>query len=175
MNIRNEIPNLSQLSSNISVYPNPPSYYKRFADSPQAMTPPNLNIFTKINTFGCLGSEYKINNYNFYTIDLDPSIRINDEKFVKDKQIPNVALFNESSEAVKNKISQMTIIEQVDIIKDEVKFLNRIYSDLTKKLNFNFRDSEIDNKLMKFAFQKIYFVVSIIKRKQVFNLVAMFI
>ena len=168
MNIRNEIPNLNQLSSNISVYPNPPSYYKRFADSPQAMTPPSLNIFSKINTFGCLGFEYKINNYNFYTVDLDPNIKINDDKFVKDKQIPNVCLFNENIEVIKNKISQMTIIEQVEIIKEEVKFLNRIYADLTKKLNFNFRDCEVDNKLMKFAFQKIYFVISIIKRKQVF-------
>ena len=101
-------------------------------------------------------------------IDLDPNIKINDDKFVKDKQIPNVGLFNENIEVIKNKISQMTIIEQVEIIKEEVKFLNRIYADLTKKLNFNFRDCEVDNKLMKFAFQKIYFVISIIKRKQVF-------
>ena len=170
MNIRNEIPNLNQLSNNISVYPNPPSFYKRFAESSQAMTPPNLNIFSKINTFGCLGFEFKINTYNFYTIDLDPSIKINDEKFVKDKQIPNVSLFNEDIETIKNKISQMTIIEQVDIIKEEVKFLNRVFADLTKKLNFNFRDCEIDNKLKKFAFQKIYFVISIIKKKQVIDL-----
>ncbi len=166
MNIRNDIPNINN-QSNISVYPNPPSHYKRFSESVQAMNPPNLNIFSKINTFGCLGFEFKVNNYNFYTIELDQSIRINDERFVKDKQIPNVALFNESIETIKNKISQMTIIEQTDIIKEEVKFLNRIYIDITKKFNFNFRDCEIDNKLMKFAFQKIYFVISIIKRKQV--------
>ena len=167
MNIRNEIPNPNQLSSNISVYPNPPSHYKRFGDSIQAMNPPDLSIFSKINTFGCLGFEYKINNYNFYSIDLDPNIKINDLKFVQDKQIPNVDLFNENTETIKNKISKMTIIEQVNVIKEEVKFLNRIFADLTKKLNFNFRDCEINNKLMKFSFQKIYFVISIIKKKQV--------
>jgi len=167
MNIRNEIPNLNQISTNITVYPNPPFHYKRFSESSQAMRPPSLNIFTKVDSFGCLGSEYKINDRNFYTIELDSNIKIHDENFVRAKQIPNVNLFNENVESITNKITNMTIIEQVDIIKEEVKFLNRIYVELTKKLNFNFRECEINNKLMKFAFQKIYFVISIIKKKQV--------
>ena len=167
MNIKNEIQNPNQISNNISVYPNPPSYYTKFENSSQAMKAPDFGIFSKISNFASLGIEYKINEYNFYNIELDPSLKLIDPKFIQEKQIPNINLFNENYEVIKNKISAMSITEQINIIKSEIFFLQKIYMDLTAKLNFNIKECEINNKLMKFAFQKIYFVISIIKKKQV--------
>lgn len=167
MNMRNEIPNTNKVASNISIYPNPPAYYTKFIDGNDKMNPPRMDYINKIESFGSFGFEYKINDYNFYSIELDYIMKIHDRQYIEQKRIPNVEIFNKSIEEIRNTISKMTIEEQIGMIKAEVQFLNFIYTDLTKKLNFNIKECEVNNKLMKFSLQKIYYVISIIKQKQV--------
>lgn len=167
MNIKHEELNSNQLKSELSVFPNPPNHYKDFINGPNSLNPPDIQIISKITNFTTFGTEYKINQYNFHTFDFGCDTSILDKKLIKDKSIQNVELFNNKIEDIKEKISQMNIVEQINIIKAEVKFLNNIFVDLSKKFRFDIVNSETDNKLMKFSFQKIYFVISILKRKQV--------
>lgn len=158
--------------NNINVYPNPPKHYKNFANE-NSLQPPDLNFLNKIDSFMCFGKEYKTREIlNFKnSVELN-FVKFYDKKVVESKNIPNQNIFNLFPDNL-TEINFDTIIENshvniLECLNLELNFLRKSYIELLNQIKENIEDSELSNCLIKFSFQKIYYLISVLKRKQIF-------
>jgi hypothetical protein len=157
----------TNLNNNISLFPNPPKYYKKFIREDE-MSPPDLNFINKVSSFMSFGREYKIKERNLTYNQVDSNIiKHFDQNLIQKMKIPNSNIFNDG-----NFIPDLLSVENLnvdifDAIDEEVKFLRKTYKELIYKITV-LEDFEFFSCLIKFSFQKIYFFISLLKKKKIF-------
>jgi hypothetical protein len=143
--------------NNISVFPNPPKHYKCFQNSDTALPPPDINMLNKVNSFMTFGKEYKLREINFHTQTIDTNfMQFYDKSKLDHRNIPNVNI-------LENKELNIFIA-----LEEEIEFLKRTYLSLLSHIRQNIEECEFDNCLIKYTFQKIYYLIALLKRKQVY-------
>lgn len=144
-------------NNNISIFPNPPKHYKSFQNSDTALAPPDINMLGKVSSFMTFGKEYKIREVNFNKHLIETNfMQFYDINKIKERNIPN---------------QNITDNKDIDIFRafeEELKFLKKTYLSLLSNIRNNIEECEFDNCLIKYTFQKIYYLISLLKRKQVF-------
>jgi hypothetical protein len=147
-------------NSNMIIYPNPPQHYKDFEYSDSAKPIPDINLLNKINTFMTFGKEYQIKEINFNKTQVDSNfLKFFDERIIATKGIPNQNLFNNL-----NNIDSFDIFEA---FQNELKFIRKTYIELLGEIREKIEDTDLSNCLLKYSFQKIFYLISVLRKKQV--------
>jgi hypothetical protein len=151
---------MSKEISNISVYPNPPLHYKDFEYSDTAKPIPDINLLSRISSFMTFGKEYQLKELNFPKIQVETNfLRFFDEQVISAKNIPNQQLFNDL-----DNIDSYNIFEA---IQNELKFIRKTYIELLSQTREKIEDTDLGNCLLKYAFQKVFYLISKLWEKQV--------
>jgi hypothetical protein len=144
-------------NNNISVFPNPPNHYKHFQNSDTALPPPDINMLSRVNSFMTFGKEYKLRELNFHKQLIETNFMdFYDKAKLADRNIPNLD------------ITQKKDIDIFSTLEEEIQFLKKTYLSLLKNIRQNIEECEFENCLIKYTFQKIYHLIALLKRKQVF-------
>jgi hypothetical protein len=159
------------MDTNINLFPNPPKHYKLF-EREDSLIPPDLNALNKLNSFMSFGVEYKMKEVNFSTTPVESNfLRAYDPKLIDSKNIPNRNLF-EGENVTNQTLSQLNIdnlnVSVFDMIESEVKFVKKTYEEMLDQIS-NIQDFELNSCLIKYSYQKIYFLISLLKKKKVGN------
>ncbi len=154
-------------NADLSLYPDPPKHYKQFIRE-DSMSYPDLNFLSRMETFMTFGKEYKTKeiNTNVNTVDTE-FLKHFDSKLLEYKNIPN-KFFTEPNFTSNTKNVENLTINIFDAIQSEVNFIKKTYLDLLDQTSVNIDECDLSNCLIKFAFQKIYFFISLLKKKQIF-------
>lgn len=157
------------MDTNINLFPNPPKHYKLF-DREDSLIPPDLNALNKLNSFMSFGVEYKMKEVNFSSTPVESNfLKAYDNKLIESKNIPNRNLF-EGEHSTHEYLSQLNLdklnLSIFDLIETEVKFVRKTYEDMLDQIT-NIQDFELNSCLIKYSFQKIYFFISLLKKKKV--------
>jgi hypothetical protein len=151
---------MSKETSSLSVYPNPPQHYKDFEYSDTSKPIPDINLLSRVSSFMTFGKEYQLKELNFPKIQLDSNfLRFFDVSVIEAKNIPNQELFND-----------LTTIEGCDLleaIQAEMKFIKRTYCELLRQTREKIEDTDLGNCLLKYSFQKVFYLISVLWQKQV--------
>jgi hypothetical protein len=157
----------SNLNTNISLFPNPPKHYKNFIRE-DVMSPPDINFLNKVSSFMSFGKEYKTNERNMTNAEVDTNfLRQFDQSIIESKNIPNRNIFQDPNVILANLIVENLNIDIFDAIDDEVKFIKKTYKELLGQITI-LENFELNSILIKFSFQKIYFFISLLKKKKIF-------
>ena len=156
----------SNVTTSISLFPNPPKHYKNFSKE-DSMSPPDLNALNKVNSFMSFGVEYKLKDYNTSFNPVEPGfLKLYDKKIIEGKNIPNKAIFQDPNTNLATLTIDNLNVNIFDAINHEILFLNKTYKNLLNQITI-IEDFELDSCLIKFSFQKIYFLISLLKKKKV--------
>lgn len=155
------------LNTNISLFPTPPKHYKQFTKE-DSLPPPDLNLLTKVTSFMTFGKEYKTNERNTSSPPVDTSfMRYFDQKLIQSKNVPNKNIFQDPNIKLDNLVIESLNIDIFDAIEEEIKFMKRIYKEMLSQIT-QMEDFELSSCLIKFSFQKVYFFISLLKKKKIF-------
>lgn len=152
-------------------FPPPPTYYKQFS-SPSAMSPPNYNFISKLNSFRTFGTEYKIKDVNnfFNPVEIQMLQRLPKEK-VDEITISNLKFFQIVNASIQDPTQNyIKINPNFNLIKEletEIQFLKDRYKKLLSNFGKNFPNCEFESCLIKLSFQKIFFYLSMLKKKKI--------
>ena len=156
----------SNLNPSISLFPNPPSHYKNFTRE-NSMMPPDINNIEKFESFMSFGVEYKLGQVNTITNPIDTAfLNCFDPKIIDKKKIPNQSIFQNPDINIANLTVDNLKTNIFQAIKKEINFLKKTYLNFLNQITIN-EDFELDSCLIKFSFQKIYFFISLLKKKKV--------
>ncbi len=161
--------NLERINSK---YPLPPTYYKDF-EEPNSKNPPDLNIISKMNSFKSFGVEYKTKNINIFLNPVDVS-KIKKEE-IKKYSLENMEYFQNLNDSNGNYIgynfikSETINFNPIKELENEINFIKKRYKILLDNLCNNIDGAEIDVKLIRLSFQKVFFYLQILKKKQILN------
>ena len=153
--------------TSINLFPNPPRYYKNFT-AENTMPLPDLILINKINTFMTFGNSYDMKkNLNTFSnpVELD-FLKFYDSKLIEKKNIPHLKLFQNIASDPKYDISNHKI-KILEAVKIEVEYLKINYLQLLNDINNNIDDCDLNSCIIKFSFQKLYYFISQLKKKQV--------
>jgi hypothetical protein len=155
-------------AASMNLFPNPPKHYKLF-NKEDALPYPDLNSLNKINSFMSFGKEYKTKEINSFSNPVDTAFMKHfDKKLLDSKNIPNKNIFQNETEINNSNINLDSLnINVFDAIELEVSFIRKTYAELLANINDNLDECELSNCLIKFSYQKIYFFISLLKKKQV--------
>lgn len=154
-------------NSNLSLFPNPPKHYKSFTKE-DALPYPDLTYLNKMNSFMTFGKEYKTKEINSFSNNVDTSfLRHFDPKLIESKKIPNSFIFQDNNFTLNSLNVDNLNVNIMEAIESEINFIRKTYNLLLTEINDNPDDCELSNCLIKFSFQKIYFFIALLKRKQV--------
>lgn len=158
-------------------FPPPPSYYKSFTSS-NSMNPPKINILSKLNAFRSFGTEYKIKDVNnfFNPVDIQILQRLDKDK-VDDINISNLKFFQDINASIQEPNQKYIKINQLNFnvikeLENETKFLQERYKNLLSNFGKSFENCEIESCLIKLSFQKIFFYLSMLKKKKILKGIA---
>ena len=152
-------------------FPPPPTYYKKFT-SPSAMFPPNYSFISKLNSYRTFGTEYKIKDVNnfFNPVEIQMLQRLPKEK-VDEITISNLRFFQIVNASIQDPTQNYIKINQnFNLIKEleaEIKFLKERYKKLINNFSKSIPDCEFESCLIKLSFQKIFFYLSMLKKKKI--------
>lgn len=146
------------------VYPEPPKYYKMFNNT-DTFSPPDLSSISKFENFSLFGIEYTNIKYS-NPIESELLGKI-DPQTLEQLKIPNQILFNNPKLDFEKVRLDSLNFNVIDAIGEEISFTRRIYFELVKEMKTNLEKAEMYSNLIKFTFQKIYFLISLLKRKKV--------
>ena len=127
-------------------FPPPPTYYKQFS-SPSAMSPPNYNFISKLNSFRTFGTEYKIKDVNnfFNPVEIQVLQRLPKEK-VDEITISNLKFFQIVNASIQDQTQHYIKINlNFNLIKEletEIQFLKDRYKKLLSNFGKNFPNCE---------------------------------
>jgi hypothetical protein len=162
--------NVNLGANNISLYPNPPKHYKQFT-SPNFLPVPDLTMLNKIGNFMSFGKIYKTDKVNYFRNPVDFNfLKFYKKEKIKGRNIPNSHIFEDNLEAINmDEMFEESIIKGVNIfeaIESELQFIKTTYNQLLLNIKENIEECELDNCLIKYSFQKIYYFISLLKKKQ---------
>ena len=152
----------------IARFPPPPSHYKYFT-SPHTLDPPDINVISQLNSFKTFGTEYNLKDIlTFYNpVDVQLLKDIPKSSIESSQNIPFFENINN------NKIDQnqkyLNIKENFNVIKElenETKFIKEHFKKLLTLLCKDYAQCENECLLIGISFQKIYFYLSMLKRRQ---------
>ena len=152
----------------IARFPPPPSHYKHFT-SPDILDPPDINVISQLNSFKTFGTEYNLKDiltfYNPVDIHLLKEVP---KSSIEGSQ--NISFFENINN---NKIVQnqkyLNIKENFNVIKErenETKFIKEHFKKLLSLLCKDYVQCENECLLIGISLQKIYFYLSMLKRRQ---------
>lgn len=156
-------------NNNIGLYPTPPRYFKSFT-RPDSFMPPDLSIIGKFGSFTTFGKEYSLKKISKYDIAIESDfLNYFDRDLIESYNIPNQNLFN-NPKIDFNKITLDSLnLNVMDVIQDEISFIKRMYIELLQQIRENIDKCELISLLIKYSFQKVYFLISLVKRKKVWS------
>jgi hypothetical protein len=156
-----------ETNTNLSLFPNPPKHYKLFTKE-DSLPYPDLNFLNKMNSFMSFGKEYKTKEINYFSNTIDSGfLRHYDPVLLESKNIPNSFIFQNTNFPIYSLNVDNLNVNIIEAIESEIKFIRKTYLELLNQINENIDECELSNCLIKFSFQKIYFFISLLKRKQV--------
>ncbi len=149
-----------------SLYPNPPIHYKKFT-SENELSPPDINFLSKVSSLMCFGREYKKNERGASLNEVKTDFfKFFDQFKIDSKNIPNKGIFQDPNININELLVENLNIDVFDAIQKEVNFIKRIYKEMLKQIS-NCEDFELNSCLIKFSFQKIYFFISMLRKKKI--------
>ena len=156
-----------ETNTNSSLFPNPPKHYKYFTKE-DAMQYPDLNYLSKMGSFMSFAKEYKTKEINSFSNSVESGfLKYFDPKLIESKNIPNKFIFQDNNFSINQLNVDNLNVNILDALESEINFVKKTYIELLSQINDNIDDCELSNCLIKFSFQKIYFFISLLKRKQV--------
>ena len=159
----------------IEKFPFPPKYYKEF-DTEFKYKSPDFRIIQKLDKFKTFGIEYNNSNKQIdnilFTIDNSYVTKFPkfNEYIKKEKiTIPNKNYFknlNIIDNLNNNNINQINAINELE---KEIKFLKERYKIMIENISKNIEYSYFESNLIKMSYQKIFFYLRLLKKKQILN------
>jgi len=159
----------------IEKFPFPPKYYKEF-DTEFKYKSPDFRIIQKLDKFKTFGIEYNNSNKQIdnilFTIDNSYVTKFPkfNEYIKKEKiTIPNKNYFknlNIIDNLNNNNINQINAINELE---KEIKFLKERYKKMIENISKNIEYSQYESILIKMSYQKIFFYLRLLKKKQILN------
>jgi hypothetical protein len=90
-----------------------------------------------------------------------------DQKIIEKLDIPNRNIFQEINISTTKLNFDNLAFNVFDAIELEVNFIKKTYINLLYQIRENIDESELNSWLIKFSFQKIYYFISLLKKKKV--------
>lgn len=161
---------LNSNNTDISLFPAPPKFYTNFVKE-DSMAPPDLTFVEKMSSFMTFGKEYKTNEKNAFTSPIDFNLIRQYEgqagNLLKNKPIPNGNIFQPGMTNLDSLLVENLNVDIFDAIEKEIKFLKTTYKELLDQIT-KLENFEMNSCLIKFSLQKIYFFISLLKKKKIY-------
>ena len=156
----------------IEKFPFPPKYYKEF-DTEFKYKSPDLRILQKLDKFKTFGIEFNNNNKqidNFlFTIDNSFLRKPKFKEYVKNIKIPNENYFKNLNSIDNLNSDNINQINAINELEKEIKFLKERYKIMIENISKNIEYSYFESNLIKMSYQKIFFYLRLLKKKQILN------
>ena len=156
----------------IEKFPFPPKYYKEF-DTEFKYKSPDLRILQKLDKFKTFGIEYNNNNKqidNFlFTIDNSFLRKPKFKEYIKNINIPNENYFKNLNNIDNLNSDNINQINAINELEKEIKFLKERYKIMIENISKNIEYSYFESNLIKMSYQKIFFYLRLLKKKQILN------
>ena len=159
----------------IEKFPFPPKYYKEF-DTEFKYKSPDLRILQKLDKFKTFGTEYNNNNKQIdnFLFTIDNSFIAKFPKFkdyIKNKKItiPNENYFKNLNSIDNLNNDNVNQINAINELEKEINFLKERYKNMIENISKNIEYSQYESNLIKMSYQKIFFYLRLLKKKQILN------
>ena len=155
----------------IEKFPFPPKYYKEF-DTEFKYKSPDLRILQKLDKFKTFGTEFNNNKQidNFlFTIDNSFLRKPKFKEYVKNINIPNENYFKNLNSIDNLNSDNINQINAINELEKEIKFLKERYKIMIENISKNIEYSQYESNLIKMSYQKIFFYLRLLKKKQILN------
>ena len=159
----------------IEKFPFPPKYYKEF-DTEFKYKSPDLRILQKLDKFKTFGTEYNNNNKQIdnFLFTIDNSFIAKFPKFkdyIKNKKItiPNENYFKNLNSIDNLNNDNVNQINAINELEKEINFLKERYKIMIENISKNIEYSQYESNLIKMSYQKIFFYLRLLKKKQILN------
>ena len=159
----------------IEKFPFPPKYYKEF-DTEFKYKSPDLRILQKLDKFKTFGTEYNNNNKQIdnFLFTIDNSFIAKFPKFkdyIKNKKItiPNENYFKNLNSIDNLNNDNVNQINAINELEKEINFLKERYKSMIENISKNIEYSQYESNLIKMSYQKIFFYLRLLKKKQILN------
>ena len=157
----------------IEKFPFPPKYYKEF-DTEFKYKSPDLRILQKLDKFKTFGTEYNNNNKQIdnFLFTIDNSFIAKFPKFkeyIKNIKIPNENYFKNLNSIDNLNNDNVNQINAINELEKEIKFLKERYKIMIENISKNIEYSQYESNLIKMSYQKIFFYLRLLKKKQILN------
>ena len=159
----------------IEKFPFPPKYYKEF-DTEFKYKSPDLRILQKLDKFKTFGTEYNNNNKQIdnFLFTIDNSFIAKFPKFkdyIKNKKItiPNENYFKNLNSIDNLNNDNVNQINAINELEKEINFLKERYKIMIENISKNIEYSYFESNLIKMSYQKIFFYLRLLKKKQILN------
>lgn len=157
-------------------FPPPPKHYKLF-ETPNSISPPSTSTLNKLTSFKTFGVEYKIKDVNnfFNQVEVHQLLETIPQDYLNTLSISNQLFFqnlNDNIVANQNFLKINSDDLNFNIIKElenEIRFVKERYKSLLVNVTKRIDYCQYDSNLIKLSFQKIFFYLSLLKKKKILN------